>query len=140
VRQGRILSYYNDHGVHASIGDRRKNAVAELKCGTSSPVLVTYGPGKDATHGRPFLELVRAECAAELRDAPPARIIAVGVGPPRGNGDDDAWEELCELFKSLDCAKEYWSKEEGERQRIAAYGFKGFNGYFEELLAFLAAE
>jgi hypothetical protein len=29
---------------------------------------------------------------------------------------------LCSVFKSLDCLKEYWSKDEDERRRTARYG------------------
>jgi hypothetical protein len=138
VRQGRILSYYNDFGVHASIGDRRANAVAELKNGgVSDPVLVTYGPGKDATYGRPFLDQVRDECGAELRDDPPKRVIAMGISPPRGGGDDDAWERVCRQVGALDCAKEYWSGRGDEREKMRALGFEAHEGYFEQLLTSL---
>jgi hypothetical protein len=54
--------------------------------------------------------------------------------PPRGGGDDDAWESLCELFESLNCDKEYWSKDNAERRKMARYGFKGNDGYFDELV------
>jgi hypothetical protein len=140
MRQKRVLSYYNDHGVHASIGDGRKNAVAELKIGMSSPVLVTYGPGKDSTYGRPFLEQVRAECAADLRDHTPRRVIAIGISPPRGDGDDDAWQRLCTLLGSLACAKDYWSGVAEEREKMRACGFDVHDGYFEHLLRALEAE
>ena len=140
LRQERIMSYYNDHGVHASIGDRRKNAVGELKVPrTSSPVLVTYGPGKDATHGRPFLDQVRSECAAELRHAPPRRVIALGISPPRGGGDDDAWESLCKQLGSLDARKDYWSGIAEERESMQKLGFEVHDGYFIELLSSLRA-
>ena len=62
------------------------------------------------------------------------------MSPPGEVGDDDAWERLCKMFDSLDCAKEYWSKSEEERNKMARYGFKGRDGYFEELLAALDGE
>jgi hypothetical protein len=137
VKQAHVLSYYNDHGVFPSIGNRRWNAVLELKHGHASPVLVTYGPGKDALYGRPHLDTVRKECAAELVQNPPRRVIAFGIRPPRDLGDDDAWEAICAVFRTVGSAKEYWSKNEEERQRMAAYGFVGRHGYFDELLASL---
>lgn len=86
------------------------------------------------TDGRPHLDKIRRACRENLRRSLPARLIAIGVSPPRGGGDDDAWESLCELFESLDCDKEYWSKDDAERQRMARYGFKGHDGYFDELV------
>jgi hypothetical protein len=112
----------------------------ELKIGRASPVLVTYGPGKDALYGRPHLDTVRKECAADLVQNPPRRIIVLGISPPRGHGDDDAWESLCNVFGSLGSAKEYWSKVPEERQKMAAYGFTGHDGYFDELLARLSPD
>jgi hypothetical protein len=137
VKQANVLSYYNDHRVFASIGNRRWNAMLERKHGEASAVLVTYGPGKDALYGRPHLDTVRQECAADLVQNPPRRVIALGISPPRGQGDDDAWESLCDVFRSLDSTKEYWSKLAEERQKMAGYGFTGREGYFAELLASL---
>lgn len=131
-RQKNILSFFNDHPLAAPYP--RHNAIFEHKRGMMRPVLVTYGPGKDATDGRQYLDLIRRACRENLRRSVPARIIALGVSPPRGAGDDDAWEDLCRVFKSLDCDKEYWSKDSAERRRMARYGFKGRKGYFEELL------
>ncbi len=44
------------------------------------------------------------------------------------------------MFKSLDCAREYWSKDEDERKKMARYGFEGRDGYFDELLRSLSVE
>ena len=140
VPQIHLPSHYNDHGVRASLGNRRRNAVLELKRGGVSPVLVTYAPGKDALYGRPYLDAVREGCAADLVQNPPRRIIAIGISPPRGDGDDDAWESLCNVFGSLGSAKEYWSKVPEECQKMAAYGFAGHDGYFDELLAHLSPD
>lgn len=135
VKQGSILSIYNAIPIHACAGSRRRdNAVFFLKQQHSEPVLVTYGPGKDSTHGRPFLDRVRSECAADLREHPPGRVIAVGISPPRGDGDDDAWEGLCRQLGSLDCSKEYWSALPDERQRMRELGFDVRDGYFEQLV------
>jgi hypothetical protein len=136
VRQKNMLSFFNDHPVHASVGDRRANAFLGLKQTLhGSPVLVTYGPGKDAMFGRNCLDRIRAECAADLQASPPRRIIAVGISPPRGGGDDDAWEDLCKLFSSLDSAREYWSGNGDERTKMAAYRFDGRDGWFADLIA-----
>jgi hypothetical protein len=134
TEQKKIRSFSNAHPLGVSYP--RENAFLEHKHkgGASYPVMVTYGPGKDATDGRHYLDEIRTACDENLRQDVPARIIALGVSPPRGDGDDDAWEELCHAFKSLDCAKEYWSKNEDERTRMAFYGFKGRDGYFDELL------
>jgi hypothetical protein len=137
--QKHILSYHNSRGVHASVGDRRKNAIIELKLARCSPVLVTYGPGKDSTHGRPFLNDVRAQCDADLVKNPPKHIIAIGVRPPRGDGDDDAWEDICQRIASLDCKRDYWNKEADQREGMAAYGFEGRHGYMRELIDSLEA-
>jgi hypothetical protein len=131
-RQKNILSFYNDHPLAAPYP--RGNAIFEHKRAIMKPVLVTYGPGKDATDGRQYLDAIRRTLRQNLRRSAPARIIAVGVSPPRGSGDDDAWQSLCELFHSLDCEKEYWSMDRAERQKMARYGFKGHDGYFAELL------
>lgn len=134
-RQKNILSFFNDHRFVAQYP--RTNAILEHKQQRRTPmtpILVTYGPGKDATDGRPHLDKIRRACRENLRRSTPARIIAIGVSPPRGGGDDDAWESLCELFESLDCDKEYWSKDDAERRRMARYGFKGHDGYFDELV------
>jgi hypothetical protein len=138
IPQARIFSYTHGFGVHVTPGDRRKNAIAELKNGgRSHPVLVTYGPGKDATHGREFLNQIRNECAAELRSDPPGRVIGIGISPPRGRGDDDAWESLCKQLAGLNCVKEYWSGKESERESMRALGFEPHEGYFRQLLASL---
>lgn len=137
VRQTRVLSYSNAFGVHAASGHRRWNAVSEHKLGHGSPVLVTYGPGKDTLYGRPHLERVRQECAADLQESPPKKIISLGISPPRGGGDDDAWEKLCQVFHSLPSAKEYWTRIPEHHQQMAAYGFEPRLGYFDELLAAL---
>jgi len=134
-RQRNILSFFNDHPL--AVAYPRYNSIFEHKRGDMRPVLVTYGPGKDATDGRQYLDLIRRACRQNLRRSPPARIIALGVSPPRGDGDDDAWENLCELFKSLDCDREYWSKDRAERRKMARYGFRGRHGYFDELLEVL---
>jgi hypothetical protein len=134
VRQARVLSFYNDHEVYAP---NRENAFWELKRSRMAPVLVTYGPGKDALSGRPHLDRVRRECTADLLENLPRRIIAVGISPPRGGGDDDAWGSMCGLFATLGCAKEYWSGVPDERNRMAAYGFEGRPGWFVDLLASL---
>jgi hypothetical protein len=133
--QSNMPSLYNDAGLFATPGDRRKNAVCELKRPLPpSLVLVTYGAGKDAMFGRPHLDRVRSECASDLRRNPPRRVIAMGISHPRGGGDDDAWESLCQLFGSLDCAKEYWNPDASEREEMKAYGFEGREGLFEDLL------
>jgi hypothetical protein len=82
-----------------------------------APVLVTYGPGKDAVYGRPYLDRVREGCAAMLTEYPPGRVIAVGISPPRGRGDDDALEELCKLLATVGGQKEYWSGVSGSSTR-----------------------
>ncbi len=137
-RQKNIPSFFNDHPLAAQYP--RYNAIFEHKRGLMKPVLVTYGPGKDATDGRQYLDQIRRACRENLRRSVPARIIALGVSPPRGGGDDDAWEDLCELFKSLDCDKDYWSKDKAERQKMERYGFEGHDGYFDELLETLDRE
>lgn len=138
TEQKNIRSLSNAHPLGVSYP--RENAFLEHKHkgGASYPVMVTYGPGKDATDGRRYLDEIRTACHENLRQEVPARVIALGVSPPRGGGDDDAWEGLCDLFKSLDCAKEYWSMDEGERRKMASYGFKGRDGYFDELLEALS--
>jgi hypothetical protein len=137
VAQAMMSSFYNDSPVYAPPAPRRKNAFVELKRGIMPPVLVTYGPGKDAMHSRPHLDRVRAECAADLRQSLPRRVIAFGISPPRRAGDDDAWESLCRLFSTLPSAKEYWSGNPQERDKMAAYGFEGRDGWFDGLLASL---
>ena len=136
VAQVNVLSFYNDHPVYAPPAHSRQNAFFELKRGMV-PVLVTYGPGKDAMSGRPHLDRVRAECIADLEQNVPSRLIALGISPPRGAGDDDTWESLCKVFSTLDCTKEYWSGSPEERTKMAAYGFDGRDGWFEDLLASL---
>jgi hypothetical protein len=131
-RQKNMLSFFNDHRLAAPYP--RYDAIFEHKRCIMTPVLVTYGPGKDAMDGRQYLDQIRRACRQNLRRSAPARIIALGVSPPRGDGDDDAWEGLCKVFKSLKCAKEYWSKDKTERQAMSRFGFKGRDGYFEELL------
>jgi hypothetical protein len=103
-----------------------------------APILATYGFGKDFTHGRPYVDRVRVACAHDLKACEPGRIIAMGISPPRGSGDDDAWERLCSLFTTLGSAKEYWSGVLRERQAMARYGFAGRDGWFDELLRSLA--
>jgi hypothetical protein len=139
-QQSHILSFSNAHPLGVSYP--RENAFLEHKHkgAASYPVMVTYGPGKDATDGRHYLDEIRRACRENLQQDVPARVITLGVSPPRGGGDDDAWEELCNVFKSLDCAKDYWSKDNTERQKMARYGFKGRDGYFDELLAALDRE
>ena len=88
-------SFFNDHAVYAPPANSRANAIFELKRGGMPLVLVTYGPGKDAMHGRPHLNRVRQECAADLRENPAHRVLAIGISPPRGGGDDDVWESRC---------------------------------------------
>ena len=87
-----LPSFYNDHPLYAAYP--RENAFLEHKHkdGTGLAVMVTYGPGKDATDGRPYLNAIRKVCREDLERVLPSRIIAVGVSPPRGGGDDDAWE------------------------------------------------
>ncbi len=140
TEQKNLLSFSNDHPLEVSYP--RENAFLEHKHkgGASYPVMVTYGPGKDATDGRQYLDEIRRACGENLRQEVPARIVALGVSPPRGDGDDDAWEELCEVFKSLDCAKEYWSKAGDERKKMTGYGFEGRDGYVDELLEALDRE
>lgn len=140
VMQDNIVSIYNALPVIASQPPRRANAVCALKADHEVPVLVTYGPGKDATHGRPHLNSVRLECAAELRGDPPRRVIALGISPPRGDGDDVAWESLCTQLGALDCAKDYWSGMPDEREKMRTYGFDVHDGYFDQLLRALDAE
>ena len=137
-RQKNILSFFNDHPLAAPFP--RYNAIFEHKRAYMTPVLVTYGPGKDATDGRQYLDKIRRACRENIRRSSPARIIALGVSPPRGGGDDDAWEGLCKVFKSLDCAKEYWSKDQTERRKMVRFGFRGRDGYFDELLAALGRD
>jgi hypothetical protein len=137
VRQTRVLSYSNAFGVHAASRPRRRNAVSEHKLGHGSPVLVTYAQGKDTLYGRPHLERVRQECAADLQGSPPRKIIAIGISPPRGGGDDDAWEDLCRVFGSLPSVKEYWTTIPKDHQQMAEYGFEPRHGYFDQLLASL---
>ena len=48
---------------------------------------------------------MREACTAELEGSPPNRVIAVGISPPRGDGDDDAWESLCKVFAKLSATK-----------------------------------
>jgi hypothetical protein len=60
--------------------------------------------------------------------------IALGISPPRGHGDDDAWEKLSSQLGAVDCAKEYWSDIDGERKKMRALGFEPHKGYFDELL------
>jgi hypothetical protein len=140
VRQTHMLSFFNDHPVHASVGDRRVNAFLQLKqLLGGDPVLVTYGPGKDAMVGRNCLNRVREACAADLEGNPPNRIIAVGISPPRGGGDDDAWETLCKVFSGLSSANEYWSGNPEERAKMAYYGFAGHEGWLGDLIASLSA-
>jgi len=140
TEQKNLLSFSNDHPLGVSYP--RENAFLEHKHkgAASYPVMVTYGPGKDATDGRRYLDEIRRACGDDLRQEVPARIIALGVSPPRGDGDDDAWEGLCDVFNSLDCAKEYWSKVDHERKKMARYGFEGRDGYFDELLDALDRE
>lgn len=133
VAQANMPSFYNDHPMYVPPSPRRQNAFFELKR-RMAPILVTYGPGKDAMSGRPHLDGVRKECVAELEASVPRRIIAVGISPPRGGGDDDAWESMCACFGRLECAKEYWSGIPDERRRMADYGFDGRDGYLDALL------
>jgi hypothetical protein len=132
VMQKYGLSLYNKLGVH--VARDRKQAVCELKSQHSKPVLVTFGPGKDATYERPTLNKIRNECADELRERAPRHIIALGISPPRSDGDDDAWESLCKQLGSLGCKKDYWSGDEAEREKMRGLGFAPRSGYFAELL------
>ncbi len=116
------------------LGGDAEGAVGRVDNGNRKPAL------RRVQLGRPYLDEIRRACHGNLRQDVPARIIALGVSPPRGGGDDDAWEELCQVFTSLDCAKEYWSKNEGERAKMAGYGFEGRDGYFDELLDALDRE
>ncbi len=43
--------------------------------------MVTYGPGKPAVWGRPYLEKIREACRSELEGSPPGRIIVIGIRP-----------------------------------------------------------
>ena len=126
--QKNIPSYSNAHPLEISYGRENAFLTHKHKGAASYPVMVTYGPGKDATDGRGYLDEIRSACHENLLQDVPARVIALGVSPPRCDGDDDAWEGLCKVFKSLDCAKEYWSKDGDERAKIARYGFRGRDG------------
>jgi hypothetical protein len=130
VDQAHLLSHYNDRPLDTFA---RTGAIDALKRGRS-PVLVTYGPGKDAVVDRPTLDRIRSECRTDLEDDPPGLLIAVGISPPRGGGDDDAWESLCECFRNLKCRKEYWSGDEQQRQAMETYGFSGRHGWLPELV------
>jgi hypothetical protein len=132
-------STYNDHPLYAIEG--RRNALLHFNCHhrhQQHPVLVTYGPQKPAVYGLPRLEQVRAACILDLRENPPARIIATGIRPPfedaRGY-DDPTWSSLCDLFRDLPSHKDYWSGVATERDSMVAFGFRGRDGLFEDLVA-----
>ena len=135
VPQTRIPSFYNDQALYPA--RPRENAFLEHKREGMPPIMVTYGPGKDALHGRPYLDAVREACAADLAKPEPRRIISLGISPPRGQGDDEAWEQLCKVFSALGSAKEYWSGALNERAAMVAHGFEPRAGWFDDLLAAL---
>jgi hypothetical protein len=104
---------------------------------------VTYGPQKPALFALPHLEKLRADCASDLTDRPPARIIATGIRPPFKtlDGDDDPpWLALCELFKRLPCRKEYWSGDAEQAAQMSTFGFEHHEGWLDALIETIEKE
>jgi hypothetical protein len=131
-------SLYPDRPLYAI--DGRRNALIHFNSHhhhAQYHVLVTYGPQKPLVYGLPQIQKVRAQCLSDLRERPPARVIAAGIRPPFQDAsgvDDPTWTDLCELFGRTQTAKTYWSGQSDERDSMTRFGFVGRDGWFQEFV------